>query len=228
MHIPDGVLPLTVCAGGYATTAALTWYSLRQIQRQPDPQALVPRASLFTAVFFVASWIHLPLPPISVHLILNGLLGVMLGWYAVPAILVGLFFQAVMFQHGGITTLGVNATIMGVPALLAFGLFRLQYMFRQQHRWRTGAAGFVAGAAGVGSAVLLFYGVLVVTIPATVDASTEQAALTLLAVAHLPVVIVEGLLTALVVLFMQRVRPELLGAPGGLPDEHATVHAEPG
>jgi cobalt/nickel transport system permease protein len=183
---------------------------------------------LFTAVFFVASWIHLPLPPISVHLILNGLLGVMLGWYAVPAILVGLFFQAVMFQHGGITTLGVNATMMGVPALLAFGLFRLQYGLRQQHRWRTGAAGFVAGAAGVGSAVLLFYGVLIVTIPATVDASTEQAALTLLAVAHLPVVIVEGLLTALVVLFLQRVRPELLGAPGGLPDEHAAIHAEPG
>lgn len=211
MHIPDGILPLTVCAGGYATTAALTWGSLRRIKQQPDPQALVPRAALLTAVFFVASWIHLPLPPVSVHLILNGLLGVILGWYAVPAILVGLFFQAVLFQHGGITTLGVNASIMGVPALLAWGLFRLRFAVDHGGRWLTVVASFLAGAVGVGLAVLLFYGLLVATIPANLDATTEQAALTLLTLAHLPVIAIEGVLTALVVLFLQRVRPELLG-----------------
>jgi cobalt/nickel transport system permease protein len=222
MHIPDGILPLAVCAGGYATTAALTWGSLRQIKQQPDPQALVPRAALLTAAFFVASWIHLPLPPVSVHLILNGLLGVILGWYAVPAILVGLFFQAVLFQHGGITTLGVNATIMGIPALLAFGLFRLRFAIRHANRWLTGAASFLAGSVGVGLAVLLFYGLLVATIPANLDAATEQAALALLALAHLPVIIIEGLLTALVVLFVQRVRPELLGVQTSLTATPAT------
>ncbi|NJK81725.1 MAG: cobalt transporter CbiM [Chloroflexaceae bacterium] len=217
MHIPDGILPLAVCGAGYATTATLTWYSLRQIQRRPDPHAMVPRAALLTAVFFVASWIHIPLPPISVHLILNGLLGVILGWYAMPAILVGLFFQAVMFQHGGITTLGVNATLMGLPALLAYGLFQLRFVLHLTGRFATGAVAFVAGALGLGLAVLLFYGVLVATIPANLDVATEQAALTLIALAHIPVVIIEGILTALVVLFLLRVKPELLtdNAPVG-------------
>lgn len=218
MHIPDGILPLTVCAGGYATTAALTWYSLRQIRRQPDPERLVPRTALLTAVFFVASWIHLPVPPVSVHLVLNGLLGVVLGWYALPALLVGLFFQAVLFQHGGITTLGVNATILGIPALLAAGLFRLLLAGRAG-RLLVGAASFGAGALGVGLAVLLFYGLVVLNIPANLDAAAEEAALTLLALAHVPVVVVEGIFTLLVVLFLQRVRPELLGL---LPDAAAT------
>ena len=66
----------------------------------------VPKASLLTAAFFVASWIHIPVPPTSVHLVLNGLVGAALGYYAFPAILIGLFFQAVMFQHGGLTTPG--------------------------------------------------------------------------------------------------------------------------
>lgn len=216
MHIPDGIVPLTVCVGGYATTTALTWYSLRQINRSPDPQAMVPRAALLTAVFFVASWIHIPLPPISVHLVLTGLLGVILGWYAIPAILVGLFFQAVMFQHGGITTLGINATIMGIPALLAFGLFRLRFVIGHSSRWLTGAAGFLAGSVGVGLAVLLFYGVLMATIPANLNGAAEQAALSLLAFAHLPTMVIEGILTALLVLFLQHIKPELLGTGANL------------
>ena len=85
MHIPDGILPVTVCAAGYAATAAATWYSLRKINEQENPQASVPKAAMLTAAFFVASWIHIPIPPTSVHLVLNGLLGVLLGYYAFPA-----------------------------------------------------------------------------------------------------------------------------------------------
>jgi cobalt/nickel transport system permease protein len=224
MHIPDGILPLSVCAAGYATTSALTWYSLRRIhQDEPDPQAAIPRTALLTAVFFVASWVHIPVPPLSVHLLLNGLLGVLLGWYAMPAILVGLVLQAVLFQHGGITTLGVNATLLGLPALLAAGLFRLRLLAGRRGRLLTGLASFGAGAAGIGGAVLLFYGLLLATIPAHLDAASEQAALTLLALAHLPVILIEGTLTVLVVLFVQRVRPELLPASAAPPAAQATA-----
>ncbi|MEM6447040.1 MAG: energy-coupling factor ABC transporter permease, partial [Cyanobacteria bacterium P01_D01_bin.123] len=105
MHVPDGFLPLPIILGGYATTGALTWLSLRHIDRLPNPQAAIPRASLLTAAFFVASWIHIPVPPASVHLVLNGLLGTILGYFAIPAIAIGLFFQAIMFNHGGLSTL---------------------------------------------------------------------------------------------------------------------------
>ncbi len=126
MHIPDGFLPPSVAIAGYAVTGGVTWYSLCQINREKNSQEKIPKASLLTAAFFLASLIHIPVPPGSIHLVLNGLMGVVLGYYAFPAILIGLFFQAVMFQHGGLSTLGVNAAIMGIPALLAHYIFGLR------------------------------------------------------------------------------------------------------
>lgn len=210
MHIPDSILPASVCVAGYATTGALNWYALRKINQQPDPRRGIPKASLLTAAFFVASWIHIPVPPASVHLILNGLLGAVLGYYAFPAILIGLFFQAVMFQHGGLTTLGVNATMMGGSALLAYHLFRLHTLIGRNNRAVLGGFGFLAGATGLGMAVLIFYGLLITNIPSSMDATAERAAISALSVAHIPLILLEGSFTALVVLFLQRVKPELL------------------
>ena len=113
MHIPDGFVPPSVCIAGYAITGGTTWYCLHKINKEKNPQAKIPKAALLTAAFFVVNAINIPIPPSSLHFVLNGLMGVVLGYYAFPAVLVGLFFEAVMFQHGGLSTLGVNAVIMG-------------------------------------------------------------------------------------------------------------------
>jgi cobalt/nickel transport system permease protein len=210
MHIPDGVLPVAVSAAGYATTGAVTWYSLRKINQKENPQEGIPKASLLTAAFFVASWIHIPVPPTSVHLVLNGLLGAVLGYYAFPAILIGLFFQAVMFQHGGLVSLGVNATMMGAPALLAYFIFRLRNVVGKESRVWSGLFGFLAGAGGLGIAVVIFTVLLTTFIPAHLDAEAERASVYTLTLAHMPLMVLEGTFTALVVLFLQRVKPELL------------------
>ena len=210
MHIPDGILPASVCAGGYVAAAAATWYSLHRIKQQGNSQRGIPKASLLTAGFFVASWIHIPVPPTSVHLVLNGLMGAVLGYYAFPAILIGLFFQAVMFQHGGLSTLGVNATIMGVPALLAYYVFRLRNLVGRGSRVSTGIFAFLAGAGGLGIAALASLLLLVTTIPAHLNPELERASIYALTLAHGPLVVLEGAFTALVALFLLRVRPELL------------------
>ncbi|WAL58343.1 cobalt transporter CbiM [Thermocoleostomius sinensis] len=212
MHIPDGLVPAPVAIGGYALTGLATWYSLRQINRRPEPTAGIPKAALLTAAFFVASSIHVPIPPASVHLVLNGLLGVVLGYYAFPAILIGLFFQAVMFGHGGLTTLGVNAAMMGIPALLAYHLFRVYPRFEQalKPNWAIACFAFLAGAFGLGLATLIFLILIITTIPAGFDAATEQTAVYGLAIAHIPLMILEGIFTAMLVLFLRRVKPELL------------------
>ena len=217
MHIPDGILPAAVCVGGYATAGAATWYSLRKIGQEENPQENIPKASLLTAAFFVASWIHIPVPPTSVHLVLNGLLGVVLGYYAFPAILIGLFFQAVMFQHGGLTTLGVNATMMGLPALLAYHVFRLRNVVvrrgdpcgRPYRMWST-VLGFLAGAGGLCISIIISLVILLSTIPAHLDTEAEWASIYALSLAHVPLMALEGLFTAMVVLFLLRVKPELL------------------
>ncbi|GAB4574889.1 MAG: cobalt transporter CbiM [Anaerolineae bacterium] len=210
MHIPDGILPAAVSAAGFVTAGGLTWAALRQIEREEDPRAQVPKAALLTAGFFVASWIHIPVPPTSVHLVLNGLLGVTLGWYAMPAILIGLFFQAVMFQHGGLTTLGVNATMMGLPALLAYRLFQLRHTLRLEGRTWLGVFAFLGGALGLGLAALIAFSLLILTIPETMDVAAERAAITGLTLAHVPLMVIEGAFTALVVLFLDRVKPGLV------------------
>ncbi|MDE5111176.1 MAG: energy-coupling factor ABC transporter permease, partial [Trichodesmium sp. St7_bin2_1] len=80
MHISEGILPARLCISSYGLTSLITWYSLRKINRLPNPQASIPKASLLTATFFVASSIHIPMPIGSVHLVLNGLLGAVLGY----------------------------------------------------------------------------------------------------------------------------------------------------
>jgi cobalt/nickel transport system permease protein len=211
MHIPDGILPMGVCAAGYAATAATTYVSLRKINQQENPRAAVPKASLLTAAFFVGSWIHIPIPPTSVHLLLSGLMGVILGWYAFPAILIGLFFQAVMFGHGGLTTLGVNAVIMGLPALAAFGIFSLRKTSGGEERpAKTAILAFLGGAVGVALTVVLGVGLLITFLPANVDPATSRAGVMVLGLAHLPLILVEGIFTMLVVVFLRRVKPELL------------------
>jgi len=208
MHIPDGILPVGVSAAGYITTSAATWYAIKQIEKQEDPRAGVPKTALLTAAFFVATWINIPVPPTSVHLVLNGLLGVILGWYAMPAIVVGLFMQAVMFQHGGLVSLGVNATMMGVPALLAAGLFQLHYHIKKP--WGMPVFAFLGGSFGLLIAAGIAFAILISTASASANVLVERNAIIALTLAHIPLAIIEGIFTALVVVYIKRVKPDML------------------
>jgi cobalt/nickel transport system permease protein len=211
MHIPDGILPVSVVVSGYATAGGMTWLSLSRIKKKfVNPRQAIPRASLLTAVFFVASLIHIPIPPTSVHLVLSGLVGVILGWFAFPAILVGLFFQAVMFQHGGLTTLGVNACLIGIPALLAGAIFQARRFFDAKQKAVNGVLAFTGSFLAIALGAVIAALLLIYTIPAQLDAAAERAAIITLSAAHLPVALLEGVFTALVVVFLMRVKPELL------------------
>ncbi len=210
MHVPDGVLPTAVCAAGYVAAVPITWYSIRKINQAGDPRENVPKAALLTAAFFVASWIHIPVPPTSVHLVLSGLMGAVLGYFAFPAILIGLFLQAVMFGHGGLSTLGVNAIIIGGPALLASHIFRLRSLRGEATRRMTGIFGFLASLCAIGISAALFTVLLINFIPADLDSDTERHAILMLALGHVPLMFIEGAFTAFVTVFLLRVRPQML------------------
>ena len=212
MHISEGILPAQLSISGYGFTSLITWYSLRKINRLPNPQASIPKASLLTATFFVASSIHIPMPIGSVHLVLNGLLGAVLGYYAFPAILIGLFFQGIMFGHGGITTLGINAIIMGIPAIFAYQIFQLRHILGNKIRDNLSMKifGFIAGATAIGVSSLIFFSIIITNIPSGFNVSLEQKAIYGLMISHIPLMGIEGILTAMIISFMHRVMPELL------------------
>ena len=120
VHVSDGVLTGPTQAGGFALAAGLVAWSARRVSDEE-----IPRIALLSAAFFVASLIHVPAGVVKVHLLLNGLMGVVLGRRAVLAVAVGLTLQAFLIGHGGTAALGVNVCVMALPALAAGGLFAL-------------------------------------------------------------------------------------------------------
>jgi cobalt/nickel transport system permease protein len=119
VHISNGVLTWPWIFGGLVITALLLFVACWRLRPEE-----VPRIALLTAVFYVSSSMHIPTGVTSVHLLLNGLVGVMLGWRAPLALAVGLLFQALLIGHGGFLELGVNTCIITPPALLAGVAFR--------------------------------------------------------------------------------------------------------
>jgi cobalt/nickel transport system permease protein len=119
VHIGDGFLRWPWLLGGFGIAGLLVVAGAWRVRDEE-----LPRVAVLTAAFFVASLIHVPVPAgPKTHLLLNGLLGVILGRRALLAIPVGLSLQAALFQHGGWTALGVNSCVMALPALLAWLLF---------------------------------------------------------------------------------------------------------
>jgi len=190
MHISEGVLSGPVLLSGAALAAAGTAVGLKSVDYDQ-----IARVGLLAAVFFVASLIHIPVGPASAHLIMNGMIGLLLGWAAFPAILVALVLQAIFFQFGG--------------TAVAF-----RYLFAPWLRkpW----AATMIGAFGCGSvAVLLSALVTAVALLATEENFTEVASI--LVVAHVPVMVIEGVVSAFAVSFLIRVQPAMLPAGIGTP-----------
>jgi cobalt/nickel transport system permease protein len=194
---PEGVLVL--CAGG-AATAVGTVLGLRKMDYER-----VPRVAMLSAAFFVVSAVQIQLGPTSVHLVLGGLIGLILGWAAFPALLVALLLQAVFFWEGGLMALGLNTLTMALPGVVCYYLFHRPVLSRNDAL--AFSAGLAAGALGVLLAALLTAAALCV---AGEEFGPFAGALVIF---HLPLAAVEALVTGSVVVFLRKVRPELLEAP---------------
>jgi cobalt/nickel transport system permease protein len=199
VHLSDGALATAWWAFGFGGLALLLLVAAWKVREEE-----VPRLGVLTAAFFVSSSIHFPLVvvPVSVHLILNGLVGVVLGRRAPLAIAVGLTLQYFLLGHGGKTTIGINACIIALPALAAGLLYPTlrQIGVPAFARGVLLGGGAVAGAATLNFLVLLFGGKEDWHILAKV-----------VLVAHVPVVILEGLMLGVLVNYLEKVKPELLG-----------------
>lgn len=196
MHISEGVLSIPVLATGASVTVAGTIIGLKKM----DSEKLISVA-LLSSVFFIASLIHVPVGPSSAHLILSGLMGLLLGWAAFPAILTGLLLQAILFQYGGLTVIGVNTATMALPAVACHYMFR-PLLSRAGASVSVGA--FMCGALSIAASSVLTALALSFT-----DESFTSAA-RMLIYGHIPVMIIEGFICAFAYGFLQKVRPEML------------------
>ena len=196
MHIAEGILSAPVLIGGAGVALSGTAVGLKAIDYER-----ITRVAILSSAFFVASLIHVNVGPSSTHLILNGLVGLMLGWAAFPAILVALILQAFLFQYGGITVLGVNTVIMALPAVICYHAFS-PLLFKGYKLAMAGA--FACGFGAVFLAALI----MGLSLIFTEENFWEVAAL--IFAANLPVMIIEGIVTAFCVAFIKKVSPDML------------------
>jgi cobalt/nickel transport system permease protein len=196
MHISEGVLSGPVLISGGALAVAGTAIGLKKLDYDR-----IAKAGILSAAFFVASLIHVPIGPSNAHLILNGLVGLLLGWAAFPAILVALVLQAMLFQYGGITALGVNTIIMALPAVLCYAICS---PFLHKKPALMLSAAFACGFLSVALSALILGLALVFTEENFFEVSAIVIG------AHIPVMIIEGLVTALCVAFLKKVQPTML------------------
>ncbi len=210
MHISDGVLSAEVLLAGAAIAAGGTAVGLKKLDLEK-----MPRVALLTASFFVASLIHIPFGPASVHLILGGLMGLLLGWACFPAILIGLFLQALLFGYGGLTVLGVTTVNIGIPALIVYLLFR-GFINRE------GKTVPMIGAALAGAFAVLLSSIF--TAFSLVFSGAEFFTVAkIIVIAHLPVMAVEGMVNVSVVMLLKKAKPEMLEDLRGVPQRKRTI-----
>lgn len=197
-HIPDGILSAPVLIAGGVVAAAGVALGLRRLDDR-----MIPRAAILSAAFFAGSLVAVPVGPSSVHLLLAGLMGIMLGPATFLAVLVALLLQALLFGFGGLTTLGVNTVNIALPGVL-FGMALGPVI-------RTTARPSVRMAAGalVGALAVLGTGGLVAL--SLWMSSTEYTPVASVVIAtYLPLAVGEAFVTAAVVAFLARVQPDAL------------------
>ena len=228
MHISEGVLPGSVLAAGWILTAALIVISIMWSRKKlGNISEKIPLVAVITAAFFIACLFRIPVPPTSLHLVLSGLVGILLGPLAFICIFIGLVLQALLLQNGGITVLGVNSFVMGFPAMLAYFVYKFCSK-KTNSAISAGAASvfsiflstillaivLVASGIQFGSLNALFDIVsnipVLSTLASVLTGSTFGLTLFLLMVMNAPLMIIEGIICAFIVPFIGKVKPEML------------------
>lgn len=199
VHMTDGVLSAPVIGIGWFLTIIGTAIALRRLQ--PDD---IPKVAIMSAAFFVTTFIHIPIPPTSVHLVLSGLGGLLLGWEIFPAFLMALLLQA-FHGFGGYTVLGVNTAVMAVPGVIVYHLLNHFIRNTASHR-RAAGWGVVAAAL----AVIIMATLLTLCLLASGEAGEFRYAAWTAAAAHAPLLLVEAVVTGFAISFIMRLRPQLL------------------
>jgi cobalt/nickel transport system permease protein len=197
-HIPDGVLSVPVLAGGAVVTAVSLAWSLRRLGEDD-----LPNVAVIAALFFVASLVNVAIGPTTVHLLLSGLMGLVIGWATVPAVFVGLILQAIFFGFGGITTLGVNTMNIALPGVL-WALCLGPLLRRARSPLQAAIVG--GGVAGLSVTTTA----LLVALALALSDPVYMAPAKIVIVTYLPLIAGETLIVGFACGFLARVSPHVL------------------
>jgi cobalt/nickel transport system permease protein len=160
----------------------------------------ISRSAVLGSTFFLASLVHIRFGGASVHLSLAAPLGLVLGWGAFPAIMAALLLQAVLFQFGGLLSLGVNTTDMAFPAVVMYALCSSRIKQGRLPMLTALFAGFTAPLMSAAMAGLFLW----------LSNPNMAGTAALLVALHLPVAVIESVVTLFMVSYLRRHSPDVL------------------
>ena len=211
MHMTDALINPAVGGMMWAGSAGAIAYSVKKIKESDSEEKTAPLMGVMGAFVFAAQMVNFAIPGTgsSGHIGGGILLAAVLGPF--PAFLtlsVVLLIQALFFADGGLIALGCNIFNMGViPCFLIYPLI-FQPIIKRGHTTKNF---FLASV--ISSTVNLEAGafcVVVETLLSGITALPFREFLLLMLPIHLPIGFVEGIITASVLIYVFKVRPEIL------------------
>lgn len=194
MHISEGVLNPPILIGGAVLSFAFIAYAIKKLKYED-----IPLVAVFCAFFFIASFIHVPIGPASMHLTLNGIIGAILGIRVFIAVFIALFLQGLLFGYGGLSTLGINTFNLAFPALLASFIMYIHVNNSHLQKLKYFAIGFFPLALSA----------LFLSLTLALNDENFISAAKLIFSANIPVMFIEAIITMFTLLFLYKVYPKI-------------------
>ena len=209
MHMADALLAPGVAGIMYAGSTAAAGHSIHKLDKDKEDQ-LVPVMGVMGAFVFAAQMINFTIPGTgsSGHLCGGMLLMAVVGPYAAFLTMIGvLLIQCLLFADGGLMALGANVWNMAFYGCFVGALIWRAFMRKGITRKK------IIAASLLGCVLTLQLGAFSVTLETLASGITELPFTAFLAVMqpiHLAIGLVEGAVTAAVLVFLQEARPSLL------------------
>lgn len=209
MHIPDGFLDLATATITYTMFIVYTGYAFHKVKLKISAEK-ISLISVLAAGIFAAQMLNWPLPGgTSLHFVGGALAGILLGpWLGFLTMFLVLLVQCLIFHDGGITALGANMINMAIiDVLIGYIIYKVfMKAFGKKNSVRAFAA-FLGGWLGItlagiacgveiGVSKQFIYGIGI-TVP-------------IMGVWHAILGIIEGAVTAFVVLYVAKKAPHLV------------------
>jgi cobalt/nickel transport system permease protein len=203
MHIPDGFIPLWQCAIYYVILIVALYFSLNWAKKNLDEKAVPLMAVLAAGIFAIMS-MNMPIPfGTSGHMVGGALVAIV---FCAPEAAVIIFtlvllVQGLFFGDGGITALGANVLNMGIIGGVV-GLYTFKGLRKPIGKYP---------AIGIAAWLAIFLAAEATAIEMWLAGTFPLVqGLAMMGLYHAFIGIIEAVLTVVVIMALEKLRPDLL------------------
>ncbi|MFW9865700.1 MAG: energy-coupling factor ABC transporter permease [Candidatus Thorarchaeota archaeon] len=214
MHLPDGLLdPFTIIILWIVVILVIIfgYFKMGKVFEKEDSEKLIPYIGVLAATIFAFQFVNYPVPGgTSGHLIGGTLVAVILGpWASIIVIFLVLVVQS-LFGDGGILALGANAFNMGIIGGIV-GFYIVVFVVKILNKTALKKELKVSIATAIGSYIAIVLASLFCAIELSIAGAVPiEISIPAMVYWHLLIGIGEAIISAMIVFYIYKVKPELI------------------